>query len=115
MTTMKQMQAAAKWDTGMDKPEAKPPVAGSATGSANASNTKDALKKELARIIDAAFTAGFDADNAGALDHFDGFALADAAIEQYWPNADFRRGEPGRDNSTCGRIAVACKEWLDDT
>lgn len=34
MTTMKQMQAAAKWDTGMDKPEAKPPVAGAAHGSA---------------------------------------------------------------------------------
>lgn len=34
MITMKQMQAAAKWDTGMDKPETKPPVEGAATGSA---------------------------------------------------------------------------------
>lgn len=54
--------------------------------SANSSDAKETLKKEIARIVDFAFTAGFDADNAGALDHFDGFALADAAIEQYWPN-----------------------------
>jgi len=87
MTTMKQMQAAAKWDSGFAKPESEPPVAGSATGSANSSTAKETLKKEIARIIDAAFTAGFDAENASALDHFDGFALADAAIEQSWPNA----------------------------
>ncbi len=49
-------------------------------------DSKDALKKEIARIIDDAFTAGFDADTAGALDRFDGFALADASIEKYWPN-----------------------------
>ena len=55
-------------------------------GSANPSAAKDALKKEIARIVDDAFTAGFDADNAGVLDHFDGFALAEAAIEKYWPN-----------------------------
>lgn len=57
-----------------------------ARGSANSSAAKDALKKEIAKIVDDAFTAGFDADNAGALGHFDGFALAEAAIEKYWPN-----------------------------
>jgi hypothetical protein len=61
-------------------------------GSDNSSDAKDALKKEIARIIDDAFTAGFDADNAGALDHFDGFALADASIEKYWPNEKLRHG-----------------------
>lgn len=35
MTTMKQMQAAAKWDTGFAKPESEPPVAGAAHGSAD--------------------------------------------------------------------------------
>ena len=45
MTTMKQMQAAAKWDTGTDRPEAKPPVAGSATGSAKWS------KEELSWLL----------------------------------------------------------------
>jgi hypothetical protein len=34
MTTMKKMQAAAKWDTGFAKPESEPPVAGAARGSA---------------------------------------------------------------------------------
>lgn len=62
-----------------------------ARGSANSSPAKEALKKEIAKIIDDAFTAGFDADNAGALDHFDGFALAEAAIEKHWLNDQAQR------------------------
>lgn len=50
MITMKQMQAAAKWDTGMAKPESEPPVVGSATGSAWVS-VKDKLPMESEQVI----------------------------------------------------------------
>jgi len=43
---------------------------------------KTELKRAIAILIDDAFTAGFDADNAGVLGHYDGFARAEAAIEE---------------------------------
>lgn len=48
------------------------------------------LKAEISRLIKDAFDCGFNAHTESALQHFDGFALADAALEQYWPNDKVR-------------------------
>ena len=52
MTTMKQMQAAAKWDTGFAKPESEPPIAGSAICSAARPITPEDVVKEANRNYD---------------------------------------------------------------
>jgi hypothetical protein len=45
------------------------------------------LKSEISRIIKDAFDCGFNAHTEAALQHSDAFALADAALERYWPSA----------------------------
>lgn len=64
----------------------------------SASGVPDALRTRIKDLIRDAWKHGFDADGPDAIGFIDEFALADEALDEYWPNeqaeASGARGRP---------------------